>query len=132
MFYAVEYAYGSTVVNNGPRADRVLRFTQKRLQVAWVQAGSDYADQPGYRSIIGARNPLVRKADYLEDGDIEAYEVIARERVSNSPKLRPYRHELIDYDWRQPRHWQWVATRKESEVLNWAQRVREQAAEAVE
>jgi hypothetical protein len=131
-FYAVEYAYGSTVVNNGPRADRVLKFTQKRLQVAWVQAGSDYADQPGYRSIIGARNPLVRKADYLEDGDIEAYEVIARERVSNSPKLLPYWHELIGYDWCQFSHWQTVATAPERSLIEWAQTVREQAAEAVQ
>jgi hypothetical protein len=132
MFYAVEYAYGSTVVNNGPRADRVLKFTRKRLQVAWVQAGSDYADQPGYRSIIGARNPLVRKTDYLEDGDIEAYKIIAKTRVQNSPKLRPYWHELIDYDWRHSTPWQVIATSEERGLIEWAQKVREQAAEAVE
>jgi hypothetical protein len=129
MFYAIEHRYGSGVVDrDGDLIGRVFQFTRRALRDAWVKDGTPMLSEPGFREVLRARHPKVRKADYLEDGDIEAYKLLARERVSNSPKLRPYRHELIDYNWRQPRHWQWVATRKESEVLNWAQRVREQAA----
>jgi hypothetical protein len=130
MFYAIEYAYGSTVVNNGPRADRVLKFTRRSLRDAWVADGPD-VDGPNYRANIRATSPKVRKADYLEDGDIEAYEVIAHARVQNSPKLRPYWHELIDYNWRHSPPWQVIATGEERSLIEWAQTVREQAAEAV-
>jgi hypothetical protein len=132
MFYAIEYAYGSTVVNNGPRADRVLKFTRRALRGAWVEDGPPMLSEPGFREALRARHPMVRKAYHLEDGDIEAYEVIARERVSNSPKLRPYWYELIGYDWYQFSHWQTVATAPERSLIEWAQTVREQAAEAVE
>jgi hypothetical protein len=85
--------------------------------------------EPGFREALRARHPKVRKADYLENGDIEAYECLARERVSNSPKLRPYQHELIDYDWCQPAHWKEVATGEERSLIEWAQTVRDQAVE---
>jgi hypothetical protein len=130
MFYAIEHRYGSGMVDqDGDLIGRVLQFTRRALRDAWVEDGPPMLSEPGFREALRARHPKVRKADYLEDGDIEAYKLLARERVQNSPKLRSYRHELIDYNWHQPRQWQWVATRKESEVLNWAQRVREQAVE---
>ncbi len=45
MFYAIRYAYGSTVANDGNRADEVYEFTARRLRDAWV------ADGPPERSI---------------------------------------------------------------------------------
>jgi hypothetical protein len=128
MFYAIEYAYGRHTVNNGQRADRVLQFTRKRLRDAWVADGPAY-DGQGARDAIGHRAPQVMRADWTDEGDSEGWQVIARQRVENSPKLQPYRDVLIDYDWCNGLdHPRWVATASEREILDWAQTVREQAA----
>jgi len=42
MFYAIEYAYGSTVINNGGRADKVYKFERKAARDAFVSDGSQY------------------------------------------------------------------------------------------
>jgi hypothetical protein len=123
-FYAIEYAYSSTVANNGARADRVLRFTRRNLRDAWVSAGPAQ-DSPGYRAIVGARDPLVRKADYLEDGDIEAWETVACERVAVSPRLQEYRYELAYYDYASEEHWRKVATASERELIAFAKGLRQ-------
>jgi hypothetical protein len=124
-FYAVEYAYGSTVANNGGRADRVLRFTRRRLLEAWVNEGPAQ-DGPGYREWVGARDPLVRKADYLEDGDPEAWEILATQRVTSSPGLQEYRYELAFYDYASEEHWKRVATSPEGELVAFAKGLRQE------
>lgn len=47
----------------------------------------------------------------------------AKARVMRSPKLRP----LADYilaDFREPDHFQWVATARVSEIADWAQTIK--------
>jgi hypothetical protein len=123
MFYAIEHAYGAMTINNGPggRADRVLEFTSRRLRDAWVDDGTPYASAPGYRSKAGAREPIVRRADWKDDGDSEAWEVLARRRVEDSPKLQQYRWVLLDYDWCCKDHFRWVARNPERELIEWAE-----------
>jgi hypothetical protein len=133
MFYAIEHRYGSEMVDqDGDLIGRVLQFTRRALRDAWVEDGPPMLSEPGFREALRARHPKVRKAYHLEDGDIEAYKIIAKTRVQNSPKLRPYWHELIDYDWCHSTSWQVIATSEERGLIEWAQTVREQAAEAVE
>ena len=69
MFYAIEYAYGSTVSNEGNRADKVYQFTRRALRDAWVAAGPPDISASGYRANGSARSPLVRGADIRYDGD---------------------------------------------------------------
>jgi hypothetical protein len=120
MFYAIEYAYGSHLVNDGPRADRPYVFTARRLRDAWVNAGPPDMTAAGYRSEASARNPTIRKADYLHDGDGPAWAVLAAARVDASPALMPYRHEFVTYDWGDKDHARWVATAPERELTAWA------------
>jgi sulfur carrier protein ThiS len=128
MFYAIEHAYGGNVVNNGQRADRILEFSSRKLRDAWVADGPVYIAAPGYRSKAGARDSIVRKADWKDDGDSEGWSVLAHQRVESAPKLQPYRDILIDYDWCDGNdHSQWVATAKEKDILDWAQTIQEQA-----
>ena len=55
----------------------------------------------------------------------EPYAEMAADRVDATPKLRPYRDILIEYDWpNQAEHWQWVATASISEILDWAENIR--------
>lgn len=127
MFYAIEYAYGRTVVNNGQRADRVLEFTSRRLRDAWVADGSAY-DGAGARDVLGARDRRVRGIYGLEDGDREGWQVIAEQRIANSAALS--RHTaIIFYDWPETDHYQWVATALEREIVDWARRTEEAAYE---
>ncbi len=108
MFYAIEYAYGRGVINNGVRADRVLQFTRRELRDMWVKDNEQ-------RDNLIARDPRVRKADWLEDGDPDGWGVIARNRVLHIASLKPYAGELLTYA--QPR---WVATASEQELIQWA------------
>lgn len=124
MFYAIEYAYGSHVVNEGgARADKVYEFTAKRLRDAWVNDGTPNTTAPGYRATLSARHPLVRKAEALADGDNQGWAVLARDRVDRSDALTPWRHDLIEYDWFDPDHAKWVATAAERELIEWARAV---------
>lgn len=121
MFYAIEYAYGSHVVNNGNRPDRVYEFTARRLRDAWVAAGPPDVTASGYRSAVTARHPQVRgdiRGRY--DGDAEAWQLIAATRVNGSAALAVYRHILVDYDWPETDRMRWVATAPERDVLSWA------------
>ena len=118
MWYAIEYAYGSRIINNDNRGDRVLEFTSKRLRDAWANGGS-FQDGPGYRETISARDPAVRKADGLADGDGEAWQTIGTQRISDSAALRKHRG-IISYDWAERDHWHWVATAPEREIVSWA------------
>lgn len=128
MFYAVEYTYGSHVVNNGNRADRIVEFTRRKLRDAWVAAGSPQIG-PGERGNLSARSPLVRKSYGLEDGDREAWKVLAEQRVDRSSALTTHRYDLLVYEWAEPDHLMWVATAPEREILSWARSVKEDTAE---
>lgn len=130
MFYAIEYAYGSTVVNNGNRADsdrpirqlswKVYEFTRRALRDAWVAAGPPDTSASGYRATATARTPLVRKAlTGAYDGDREAWRILAEQRVDGSPALAQFRAVIFD-DWSESDHDKWVATAKEAEILSWA------------
>ena len=128
MWYAIEYAYGARVVNNGTRADRVVEFTAKRLRDVWVaQTSGQSMDSAGYRDVASARHPLVRKADWKDSGDNEAWRILAEQRVSQSPALSQYRGTIFA-DWSDP-NYRYVATAKEPELLSWAKATHEAAAE---
>lgn len=119
MFYAIEYAYGAAVVNNGPRADKAYQFSLKRLRDAWVNAGPPDITASGYRANGSARDPIIRKADYLIEGDAEAWQVIAEQRVNATTALARHR-DVIWEDWSEGDHAKWVATAPEAEIVNWA------------
>lgn len=66
QYYAIEYAYGRNVVNNGNRADHIYQFSTEGERVAFIdqteRAGTD-ADP------IKATHPLVKRAlRYIEQG----------------------------------------------------------------
>lgn len=124
MFYAIAYAYGSTVVNNGTRPDEVYEFTRRELRDAWVSAGPADITASGYRAAVPVKHALVRKAHGKIDGDGEGWQVLAERRVNASPALGRRRAE-IDVGWAEPRHWRWVATAPEREIVSWAERVRQ-------
>lgn len=61
MFYAVKYAYGSTVVNHGNRPNTVYSFRTRTERDEFVEHGdTDYIDQSGYREEISADHTYVR------------------------------------------------------------------------
>ena len=122
MFYAIEYAYGAHVINNGNRGDMALEFTSKRLRDAWVAAGNPDTNSAGHRAVLSARNPIVRKASGLPDGDREGWMVLAENRASASPALAQHR-AILFYDWPEADHYKWVATASEREIINWAKDV---------
>jgi NADH pyrophosphatase NudC (nudix superfamily) len=49
----------------------------------------------------------------------------AEKRVADDPELSIRRGVLIDYDWNDPSHFEWVATAPKSELLSWAKEVDE-------
>ena len=59
-YYAVEYAYGASVVNNGARADTVRRFATEAERGAWVSQ-SNPVNQAGFRLPVKADHPAVRR-----------------------------------------------------------------------
>jgi len=52
-WYAIEYAYGPQVINNGNRADTVREFATKAERDKWVKQGSPQRG-PGWRQAIRA------------------------------------------------------------------------------
>ena len=120
MFYAVEYAYGRNVQNNGARADQIMTFTASKLRVAWVGDGVQL-DGPGNRAALIAADPRI-KGQWLEDGDKAAWEVIAAARVAASPGLSAHKG-IIFHDWNDGGHAEWVATASQREIINWAKLV---------
>ena len=126
MFYAIEYAYGAQVINNGQRADRVLEFTARRLRDAWVAAGHADSTASGFREVLRARDKRVRDAFGLPDGDGEAWRALADERVRQSAALA--RHSAtINADWSETDHYRWVVTAPEREIVRWAETVEAEA-----
>lgn len=129
MFYAIKYAYGSRINNvAGGRADKAYQFSLKKLRDAWVAAGPPDINASGYRANGSARDALIRKADYLIEGDAEAWRIIAEQRVDATPALARYR-SVIWEDWSEGDHAKWVATAPEAEIVSWA---RDTAAAQVE
>ena len=120
MFYAIEYAYGRNVQNNGARADQIMTFTASKLRVAWVGDGVQL-DGPGNRATLIAADPRI-KGQWLEDGDKAGWEVIAAARVVASPKLNAHKH-VICRDWGDSAHAEWVATSSEEKIISWIEAV---------
>lgn len=56
QFYAIVYAYGRNVVNNGQRADHIYRFESIAERTRFLDAQEQDADP------IAATHPLVKKA----------------------------------------------------------------------
>ena len=52
-WYAIEYAYGPQVINNGNRADTVREFSTKTERDEWVKQGNPQRG-PGWRQSIRA------------------------------------------------------------------------------
>lgn len=46
-------------------------------------------------------------------------------RVDATPELAPYRDLLVEYDWNELDHYDWVATAPVAELVDWAETVRE-------
>lgn len=65
MFYAIEYAYGSHVINNGPggRADKIYKFKRAVDRDAFVDAGNQYQG-PGERKKL---TPNSHQANIAEE-----------------------------------------------------------------
>ena len=61
-FYAIEYAYGSDVVNHGARADRLHAFPSRPARDAWVARGSP-AIGPGERKAVLSTHKAVRRTN---------------------------------------------------------------------
>lgn len=120
MFYAIEYAYGSGVINSGTRADKPYQFTRRELRDAWVSDGPADTHASGYREALSSRNPAIRKAHFVDDGDQLGWQVIAERRIANSEALRKHR-AIISEDWNDTTHWRWVATAQESAIVSWAE-----------
>ncbi len=129
MFYAIEYAYGRNIVNNGNRGDRVLEFSAKRLRDMWVEAGSPDMNSSGYREILTARDSRVRGVEGLENGEGEGWIIMARARINASVALWQHRYNLDMYDWCTYRHAKWVATAPEREILDWVEAIEADANE---
>lgn len=56
----------------------------------------------------------------------EPYAEMADDRVTAEPALSPHYDLLIEYDWdNQEEHWEWVATADISEIVDWAQDIRD-------
>jgi len=66
---------------------------------------------------------MSNRADY--DGLEEAAAEMAADRVDGEKRLQPYRDILIEYDWPEEDHWEWVATAPISEIVDWAETIRE-------
>ncbi|MHC4617969.1 MAG: hypothetical protein ACYTEQ_09470 [Planctomycetota bacterium] len=55
----------------------------------------------------------------------EPYAEMAEDRTRAEPKLMPFYDLLIEYDWdNQADHWKWVATAPISEIVDWAEIIR--------
>ena len=72
-FRAIEYAYGSNVVNQGDRANLVHAFPTKGERDTWVNNGPPDINAPGYRAAattkyiaLRSRHSAVRPADDYE------------------------------------------------------------------
>ena len=59
MFYAVEYAYGSHVVNCGQRADLCYKFPNRQARGRWLQDGS-WVQAPMERRPLPTTHPSLR------------------------------------------------------------------------
>lgn len=118
MFYAIEYAYGRNMINNGNRADRVMEFSAKQLRDVWVAAGSSDVNSAGARDALKARDSRVRGVQGLEDGDNDGWRVMAEQRGDKSVALGKYR-AILFYDWAEREHNKWVATAPERDILSW-------------
>ena len=120
MFYAIERATGRGVKSNGAKTDRVMVFTASKLRAAWVGDGAQ-ADGPGSRAVLVSLNTAYRR-DWLEDGDKDAWKVIATARVAANPKMNAYQ-EVIFQNWNDSAHPEWVATASQREIIGWAKAV---------
>jgi len=58
-FYAIVYAYGRNMINNGNRADHVYRFESKAEQVRFIEAKERDGNQA---DALAASHPLVKRA----------------------------------------------------------------------
>ena len=59
-WYAAQYAYGSDVLNNGQRGDRVVTFASRAERDHWVDDGPAYVG-PGERGALIASSALARR-----------------------------------------------------------------------
>lgn len=62
MYYAIEHAYGATMINRGQRPNLLIRFPSAASRDHWVQRGAVYFTEAGYREACGSRHPYVRYA----------------------------------------------------------------------
>jgi hypothetical protein len=61
-YYAIRYAYGQSVVNNGQRPDEIHVFPTPRHRDGWVNDWAHLTTGPGQRERISAAHPLVKRA----------------------------------------------------------------------
>ncbi len=62
-FYAIEYGYGSNVLNHGAgRADKVMRFDSEAERDEWVSQGNPQVG-PGERAALRSSHKLIRRVN---------------------------------------------------------------------
>lgn len=69
MYYAVEYSYGKYILNGWPisdegggnRADHIHRFKTKRERDSYVDAGTPYYTESGYRETLPSKHRAVQR-----------------------------------------------------------------------
>ena len=56
----------------------------------------------------------------------------AEARVDSTPELQPFRDLLLEYDWNDDGHMEWVATAPIAEIVDWAEIIRQGEREQAE
>lgn len=68
-YYAVEYAYGALAVNDGNRADKVVRFGSRFARDAWVSEGPADISAQSAREAITAKSARLAASQFYDAAD---------------------------------------------------------------
>lgn len=121
MYYAICYAYGARVVNNGNRADEIMYFSEQRLRDAWVQRGPASFTESGYRESIAANDPRVLGTEIDSALDDHAgWHALALNRLERDADLNRDKFLIVNPDAHMEPldHLQWVVTASATELKN--------------
>lgn len=87
MFYAIEYAYGSNVINKGGRADKVYKFERKAARDKFVSDGNQYVGAGERKAIKPSESQRQAAEEYTEESDYQLSQV-AEDEIA-------YRQEMM-------------------------------------
>ena len=135
-FYAVRRPYGRDVEFYGQGAEKayVIRVFGSRVERDdWVAVADGHLEY-GWRRPIAASDRRARALAGRLDGEwgAEEWRIQARMRVDGDLRLREH-GEVIWYDWSNWRdHVEWLTLVPISQIIEWAEGIEAQEAEAVE